>query len=545
LIEGLVQGAVGTLVGMALGYLMGVGLLSSLQGLMDLFLRMKLSAPVISPALVVTTVALGVGVTLLAGLLPAFSAGRVTPLEALRPSVPESAKRAFGVGTIIGIVLIVIAVAGLISGNLKLIALGGLIFFVGLVLVAPALVKPIASVFGGLIAVALARQGTGMLAQGNLTRQPSRSAITASATMIGLAIIVAMGGVLSSITGTFLTILQKSLGSDYLLIPPSVAIWGSNVGLKSGLADRFRAIEGVGAVSTLRYALAIASPPNGDSTQLSLLGIDPAVFPQVAGLNFQEGNQSAFAELATGRSVIANGIFAAQAGLHVGDVLRLASPEGEQEYRVAAIAGDYLNAKVLTAYISQDNLREDWRKTEDIFIQINLAPGADAAVVESRLKSILEDYPQFRLISGKAYFDENRQLFNVAMGFYVVLLLVLTLPSLVAILNTLAIGVIERTREIGMLRAIGSTRWQVRLMVLAEALLLAAIGTAFGLLAGLYLGYVMVLGLSVGGFPVTYAFPLVGVVAAIAVGLLFGALAALIPARQAAHLEIIRALRYE
>ena len=295
----------------------------------------------------------------------------------------------------------------------------------------------------------------------------------------------------------------------------------------------------------MRYALAIASPAGKSSTQLSLLGVDPDVFPQVAGLNFQQGDKSAFAELAAGRSVIANGIFAAQAGLHVGDMLTLASPEGEQEYRVAAIAGDYLNAKVLTAYISQDNLREDWHKTEDVFIQINLAPGADAAAVESRLKSILADYPQFKLISGKAYFEENRQLFDMVMSFYVILLLVLALPSLVAILNTLAIGVIERTREIGMLRAIGSTRGQVRLMVLAEALLLAAIGTAFGLLAGLYLGYVLVLGLSVGGFPIAYTFPLSGIVGATAVGLVFGVLAALIPARQAAQLEIILALRYE
>jgi len=139
----------------------------------------------------------------------------------------------------------------------------------------------------------------------------------------------------------------------------------------------------------------------------------------------------------------------------------------------------------------------------------------------------------------------SRTVNDMAMSFYVILLLVLTLPSLVAILNTLAIGVIERTREIGMLRAIGSTRGQVRLMVLAEALLLAAIGTAFGLLAGLYLGYVLVLGLSAGGFPVTYTFALTGIVAAIAAGLVFGVLAALIPARQAAQLEIILALRYE
>jgi len=96
-----------------------------------------------------------------------------------------------------------------------------------------------------------------------------------------------------------------------------------------------------------------------------------------------------------------------------------------------------------------------------------------------------------------------------------------------------------------MLRAIGATQRQVRRMVIIESLLLAAIGTLFGLLGGLYLGYVMLLGLSVGGFPVSYVFPSSGLVAATAIGLIFGLLAALVPARQAAHMEIVRALRYE
>ena len=106
-----------------------------------------------------------------------------------------------------------------------------------------------------------------------------------------------------------------------------------------------------------------------------------------------------------------------------------------------------------------------------------------------------DDYPQFKLVSGKAHFQQTKQLFDVAFSMYYVLFTVLALPSLIALLNTLAIGVIERTREIGMLRAIGATRPQVRRMVIAEALLLAAIGTAFGLLGGLYLSYVMVLGM--------------------------------------------------
>jgi putative ABC transport system permease protein len=437
--------------------------------------------------------------------------------------------------------LLGLAFAGLISGNIRLVATGGLLFLIGLVLIAPSLVRPIAAVFSGLIELIIAREGTSTVAQSNVARQPSRAAITASATMIGLAIIVAMGGMIWSLTGGFLGVLQKSLGSDYLVMPPAVGVWSNNVGAKRDLADRLRAVPGVGVVSTLRYAAATA---NGKD--VSLLGIDPAVYPQIASLTFQAGDpQMAFAELARERTLIANGVFAAQAGLHVGDSVRLSTPTGQRIYRIVAIAGDYLNAKLQTAYISQANLRADFRKNEDIFIQLNLASGANATTVEPKLKDILTDYPQFKLVSGKSYFDENRQIFDATFTVLYVLLAVLATPSLIALLNTLAIGVLERTREIGMLRAIGATQRQVRRIVIAESLLLAAIGTAFGLVAGLYLGYVMILGMQVGGYPVTYVFPTAGLLAAIAIGLLLGVVAALVPARQAARMNIVHALRYE
>ncbi|HRC77865.1 MAG TPA: FtsX-like permease family protein, partial [Kouleothrix sp.] len=446
-----------------------------------------------------------------------------------------------GRGTHAGAALLVGSLLGLLSHNARLAGLGGLLFLFGLVLVAPALVRPIATLFSRLLALVVAREGTGELAQSNVVRQPSRAAITASATMVGLAIIVAMGGMIWSLTGGFLGVLQKSLGSDYLIMPPSVGVWRSNLGAKHDLADRLRDAPGVAVVSTLRYAAASA---NGKS--VSLLGIDPESYPKVASLTFQAGEpRSAFGALGRGRALIVNGVFASQAGLAVGDTVRLDTPTGQQPYMVLAVAGDYLNAKLPTAYIAQSNLQRDFRKSEDIFIQLNLAPSANAAAVEPKLKAILKDYPQFRLVSGKSYFEENKQLFNASFAVMYVLLAVLAMPSLIALLNTLAIGVIERTREIGMLRAIGATRRQVRRIVIAEALLLAAIGTAFGLVAGLYLGYVLILGLSTVGYPVQYVFPSAGLVAATAIGLLLGVLAALVPARQAARMNIVRALRYE
>jgi putative ABC transport system permease protein len=357
---------------------------------------------------------------------------------------------------------------------------------------------------------------------------------------------------ITSVSDTFLTRLRKSLGSDYLFIPPSIAVWSSDVGADKTLADKLRAVEGVGVVSTMRFApsstVAGAAPTSvasGD-VPISLLGIDPVAFPQVASLGFDSGEpQVTYSELANGRTIIANGILAANTHVKIGDTLKLVTPDGMQDYRVIAIAGDYLNAKVVTGYISQANLAADFHVTEDIFIQLNLAPGVDRAVVEPRLQAVADEYPQFRFISGQAYYEENAKAFSQAFISMYILFGMLALPSLISILNTLAIGVIERTREIGMLRAVGATQKQVRRMVLAEAVLLATTGTIFGLLGGVYLSYLMIGAMSSAGYPMSFSFPYLGIVSALAVGLFFGVVAALIPARQAARLEIVQALRYE
>ncbi|RPI92076.1 MAG: FtsX-like permease family protein, partial [Chloroflexi bacterium] len=153
-------------------------------------------------------------------------------------------------------------------------------------------------------------------------------------------------------------------------------------------------------------------------------------------------------------------------------------------------------------------------------------------------------YPQFKVVSGADYYASMQAMGGAAFSGIYILFAVLAFPSLIAMVNTLTIGVLERTREIGMIRAVGGTRKQIRSIVVVEALLLAAIGAAFGILGGLYLGYVFVSGIKI-IFPMGYFFPLSGILAAAVIGLLFGALAAIIPARQAARLEIVQALRYE
>jgi putative ABC transport system permease protein len=540
LIEGLLQGLIGSAIGLLLGYLFGAGIVWLAGPMLGQFINIKMGQPIVSPMLVVTSILLGVGITVLSGLIPARNASRVTPMDALRPSVAEvEYKRRAGAGFIAGLVMIGLALLALASGNMSLIALGGLVFLFGLILVAPTLLRPIAFVFGRLTAWIYARQGTGDLAQGNLTRQPARVTITASATMIGLAIVVALGGMTSSLNGMMGSLLHKSLGSDYLFVPPSIAVWSSDMGSGSDFTSRLQAIQGVGDISTLRFA---SAQTNGQS--VSVLGIDPITYPKVSGLDFKQGNESAYAALNSGRNMIINGSFLMTIPVKVGDALALVTPNGPEKYTVVAVGTDLLSAKVVTAYISQANLAADFGRTDDVFIQLNLKPGVKAANVDAQIKAVAADYPQFTVIAGKTYIDQMLQLVKAVFAGMYFLLAFLAFPSLIAMVNTLTISVLERTREIGMIRAVGGTRKQIRRMVVAEALLLAAVGTAFGILSGMYLGYVIVNALS-SLFPMTYSFPLGGLLAGIVIGLLFGALAAIIPARQAARLQVVEALRYE
>jgi putative ABC transport system permease protein len=542
LIEGLIQGFLGTVAGMILGYLFGLLLLTIISPMIKQFFNVQIGLPGVTPGLVIGTIIIGVGITVLAGLIPARAASRVPPLEALRPTLGAiSLKKLAGVGFWSGLVMIVIAVAALLSDNAGLIGLGALLITIGLILVAPALVTPISRGFGSLLALLFARQGTAQLAEGNLSRQPTRAAITASTTLIALAVLVMAATVLSSISLTFINMLEKSLSGDFLLTPPSLAVWGVNTGASPELAEELRTIDGMQVVSSLRYA---GTQING--VAVGLLGIVPADYIQTSGLSFMDGDaQSAYQAMAEGRNMIVNGVLSSSAGVKLGDTVDLPTPNGVVPYKVVAIASDYLNAKTTTAYISQDNIAKDFGRTEDVFYQMNVVEGADKAAVKAAINDTIAQYPQFKLIAGADYVAQNRELFDsIFLAFYAMMIF-LAIPSLIAMVNTLAIGVIERTREIGTLRAVGATRRQVRTVILAEALILAAIGTGFGLLAGLYMGRMAVTTFAAVGFPVDYIFPLSGVIAAAAAGLLFGAIAAVIPARQAAGMNVVEALRFE
>ncbi|MCC6568422.1 MAG: ABC transporter permease, partial [Anaerolineales bacterium] len=544
LVEGLLQGIVGTGLGMFLGYIMGAGIVKAMAPVMTQFLNLSIGEPVVSPALTITSIVLGVGVTVAAGLFPALSASKVTPLEALSPSANErSFEQRTGRGAIVGAVIIAATLLAILSGRAELIMPGGFLFLLGLVLIAPALIRPFALLFGKILALFYARRGVGDLAQGNLTRQPSRAAITASVSMLSIAVIVAMGGMISSITFTLYDLIRANLGSDYLFIPPSIALWSSNVAANADFAEQLKNIDGVDEVSALRYSSAVS---NGQP--ISLLSMDPVAFPRVSALFFHESifsdEKSAYASLDEGRNLIVNGALLAALKKNVGDTIEIVTPSGTFEYRIVAVATDMLNAKVTTGYISHNNMKQDFGVQDDVFIQLNLKKDADRQAADAAIRAVSAKYPTFKVISGVEYYNTMKSQMDATFASLYVLFFTLAIPSLIAMINTLTIGVIERTREIGMIRAVGGTRKQIRAMIVSEALLLSAIGTAFGILGGLYLGYVIVIAME-SIFPLGFVFPTSGILIGIAIGLLFGVFAAFIPARQASKMNVVEALRYE
>lgn len=539
LAESLLQGAVGTVVGLGLGWCLAVGTFAVMRPMVTRYLRLQIGPPVFEPTTWAAAIGLGLLVTVLAAVLPARAASSISPLEAMRPSLVEVHQQRAVRRAGLGVALTAVSVFLLASGEPVWVASGSVVFLVAIALVTPAVVVPLARVFGAVVELPFAREGA--IARSNLQRNPARSATTVTAVMLGLASIVALLTVVASTFAGFMHYIDRSMGSDYLVIPGSLVLQEGNVAAGPRLGAELREVPGVSAVASLRVA-------NGrlDDHEVQAIGIDPLEYPKVASLEWSGGaSDAAFASLASGRWLIANGIFASQAGLEPGQAVTLATPTGRRTYVVAGIGNDYLNAKLSTVYVSQGMLARDFGTTTDLMFLLNRAPGSDAAAVEAAVAAAVADYPAFAVRSTQQWRAEQQETFDGSLVLFHGLIAVLALPSLLALMNTLAISVLARTREIGMLRAVGATRRQIRRMVAAESLLLTLIGLAFGVVSGLWLGYALVVAMGAVGWEMPWSFPFDGVTVTVVVGLLFGALAAVAPARAAARLDVVDALRHE
>jgi putative ABC transport system permease protein len=538
LYEGLILAILGTVLGMLLGVGFAYGAKAGLSAMFENLMGRPLGDPRFTFSTYLVTIAFGLGIPLISVLLPARGASDITPLEAMRPATAGQETALKRSRLIIGVISLILGLAGLLSGVFQFMALGCLIFLLALGLLGPMLISPITKTFSRVLSLVFGLEGG--IAAGNIARQPRRASITASSLMIGLAILIGLGGMLASTYGGALRFLDANFRADYIMMS-SLVVTNDTVGAGPDFAETVKRIRGVEELTTLRQI----DIQDADGVGMRLVGIDPLDFARISGLSFVEGDESAYAGMQTGNTVIINGRFASQFGIGVGDTITLDGDHGPVVVEVTAIGLDYINMKLPTVFIEQTALTREYGVRNDVFLMVNREPGADIEQLEEDLQAATQAYPGFGIISREQLRTSQEQLANGATIGLNIMLSLLAAPALIGLANALGINVIERTREIGMLRAVGAKRRQIRRMIIAESMLLSLMGVALGVISGIMLSYVMTGVLEFAGMHIPYSFPGVGVLTAIAAGLICGILAALIPARRASDLQIVAALAYE
>jgi putative ABC transport system permease protein len=521
------------------GIVAGLGLAALLQSVLaSAGLDLPQTGTVFALRTVIVSLIVGIGVTVLAGLGPAMRATRVSPVTVLREGaeIPPSriGRHATLIAGVVTAVSLVVLGLGLFAGGigpqgrLALLAPGALLLFVGVALVSPRLVTPLARVLG-----APARRfggSAGALARDNAMRNPGRTAATAAALMIGIALVAFVAvlgqGMRTSTKGS----LEKSLRGDYVLVGQDD--WSP---IDSGAA------KVAGKVPGVQLATGIAQDTGkafGGRTVVD--GVDPRGINQVYGSPWKEGSDDSMAALSHGGAVVTDK-FADDHHLKQGSRFELTTAKGDPlQLRVAGVSKpDRFNPLALgDVTIDRKAFDAGFATKRDRYAFVK---GDSDAL--SGLRSALAPFPDVKVQTDEAFVTQQSAWVSQILGIFYVLLGLCVVVSLFGIVNTLALSVLERTRELGMLKAIGMTRRQVRRMVRHESIVTALIGATLGIVVGVFMAALATTALSDEGL--RFGLPVGSLVAFAIVAIVAGMLAAIMPARRAARLNVLTALQYE
>jgi putative ABC transport system permease protein len=480
---------------------------------------------------VVWAVVLAVVVTVLSALLPAIRAARTPPIAALREADTPVEKPGM-VRTVIGAVLLVVALAGLATAfrtdpAVQLVALSALLLLVSTVLLAPVL-----AVGAAKLAAALMRVGgvSGRLAGRNAERGPRRVAATASALMIGLALVTTVSVVVASARESINQLIETSFGADYIVATQTGNPFSQNI------ANRLREVPEV------EYVISQSQGParvDGEDQFITAMGGGPIT--TVFDLEVESGE---VADLTQGTAV-ADSEWAAAADATVGDRVTVLFPSGQtQGFTLAGIFAK-TDAGLLSGLIIP---KEDYRAVggagQDTLLFVSLQPDADSAVALEQVESVTAENPLLQVLDQTEIKERNSQQINQLLYLIYGMLGLSIIIAALGVVNTMALSVLERTREIGLLRAVGASRRQVRRMIRWEAVLVAFTGALVGVLVGLLAGVALRQSLSGDGIAVL-VIPMATVIVILVMAIVLGVLAAALPARRAARLDILGAISTE
>jgi putative ABC transport system permease protein len=537
-IEALVLGILGAVAGLVAGILFAAGINALFKAIgADL----PNTGTVVLARTVIVSLLIGIVVTLVAALAPALRATRITPMAALRESELQDSKPRGRLTLIaalllggLGLALMLIGLfggieesgtaAGLLGGGAALILFATSLF-------SPRLVRPLASLAG--TPMERVRGLTGRLARENAMRKPGRTATTAVALMIGLALVtfvtVFAAGLKSSIAKT----IDENFKSDVIL--------QNTDGFSPIPRDAVAAADetdGVANVSAVTYG---SGEYKGE--QIRVAGIDPKTINGVLSLDFVEGSPAVLRGLSD-REAVADEAWADSKGLEVGDTVSVRTPL--EKRAIYTIRGEIeggldLFGKML---VNEATLNPLFGADQPSLAFVRLEHGASAATVQSDLEAALAArYPTVEVQNQEQLKDNQESQVNALLLLVYALLSLAVIVSLFGIVNTLALSIHERTRELGMLRAVGMSRRQVRTMVRYEAVITALIGAILGMVLGVLMAALVSRPLADEGFTLSY--PIATLILLLALAALAGVVAAIGPARRASRIDVLRALAYE
>ncbi len=522
------------------GLFLGLGLA---KGLNALFVQLGIDLPqtgtVFATRTIVVSIALGTLVTLVAALRPAMRATRVPPIAAVREGavLPKSRFARFGpvaaAVTILGalaIMLVGLFVSGLTTKERLLsIGVGAAAVFIGVAMLAPTLVPPLARVLGW----PATRFGgaAGRLARGNSIRNPSRTASTASALMIGLALVTVVSVLAAGLKTTFESAVNSIFRADYALTSQDgfspISIASSNA---------LKKVPGVLVVSGVR-----AGEGRAFGDRITVTGVAPDV-SKVVHVKWAVGGPQTPAQLGRNGAFVSKA-FANAHHLLVGySILDVELPTGKTLH--LRLRGIFAPPKGGSPYgdVTISTLRFDrvFTNPQNVFAFVNVKGGVTPENTK-RLAAALATFPDAKIQTESEFKKNQERGITLLLNLLYVLLSLSIIVSLFGIVNTLVLTVFERTRELGMLRAIGMTRRQVRSMIRHESVIIALLGAALGIPVGIVLALMVGKAIAYPAFTIPWGTLVVFVIAAILAGLV----AAIFPARRAGRLNVLEALQYE
>ncbi|HEY8112801.1 MAG TPA: FtsX-like permease family protein [Actinomycetes bacterium] len=532
LLEALIIGAIASVVGLGVGVLVAMGLKAVFAALgVDL----PSTTLVIQPRTVVVAIVVGVVVTLLASLMPALRATRIPPVAALQEETVAASTRIswrrIVVGTLVTAVGIALLLLGLFAarGNrLVNVAGGAVVIFLGVGVLSPLISKPLARLLGWPFAHWAGQPGR--LARENAMRSPRRTASTAAALMIGLALVSLVTIFASSLKASVTKILDEAVAADYILTGPT----NSSQGFSTEVVNRLRQQPEIESAAGIRLGVFKL-----DGTTQQLFGVDPPAYDKTVRTDTTAGSLS---DLAGGGVAVRSDVVK-QHGWRVGDTIGMQFPVGgAAQVPIRAIYKDnQLNGPYLLALTDYQRHYSDQL---DIVALVKAKAGVSPDASRAAVSRVARDYPNVQIKDQAEYkADQASQINQILILFYVLLALAVII-AFIGIINTLALSVLERIREIGLLRAVGMTRRQLQSMVRWEAVIIAVLGAVLGLVVGTFFGWTLVRALRSQGVT-EFRVPGGTLLIFVLLAALAGVLAAIFPARRAAKIDILRAITTE